>query len=69
MNKCQGLTGLIFGHKFRPRYSLSEPSINLGTMSGVSPTQIEATASLLDASKSKTYEGDICERCGHKVVK
>lgn len=62
--KCQGLAGLLFGHKYKPRYSEGAPSIS--DVQGVGPIGAER---VINASKKRTYERDICERCGHVIEK
>lgn len=74
-DKCLGLFGKIFGHKFRARYSESEsegkyPGDIVGDklylLTGVFA---DDTAKILDSSKSheRVYIRDICDRCG-KVI-
>ena len=64
--KCAGLLGYLLGHKFQPRYSTGSPTIYPKEIGLFSP-QITAMAELLESSKVKTYEGDVCERCGKKL--
>lgn len=52
------------GHKFEGRYSLGSPTLrkaDSGRASEVVP--------IIEASKPKTYERDICIRCGVTVEK
>jgi hypothetical protein len=65
MSKCQGLIGLLQGHKFEPRYSAGSPTcVPNGTVWGES---VRHTIAIIEASKPKTYCYDICVRCGTKV--
>lgn len=60
--KCQGLSGLLFGHRYRPRYSYGQPA--LASLKGGSHW---GAAEVINASKPETYVCDICERCGHII--
>jgi hypothetical protein len=61
MNDCKGLAGLIFGHKFQPRYSTGAP-----TMAEVQvwDQDVDEAIRAIEASKAKTYIHDACVRCG-----
>jgi len=67
--KCSGLAGRLFGHKFRPRYNTSsEPTMLASWGTGfkaqlVMPIDLNELARDLSI-KTQTYAGDICERCG-----
>lgn len=53
------------GHRFKPRFSYGEakaPTLSYTGTAAVSPIDV------LEATKSQTYEGDICTRCGHFIV-
>lgn len=63
MSKCIG-TGLLFGHKFEARYSLG-----LAMDMNTKGTSISEVIRLLDSSRARTYEGDVCTRCGMVVNK
>lgn len=52
------------GHKFEGRYSLGDPIAIRARIA-----EAEALAMVLEASKPKTYERDICVRCGVTVEK
>jgi len=65
MNKCSGIFGAIFGHRYKARYSYGKPMVFDNIKSG----NADGVARILQASKDATYEGDICERCGHKIDK
>ena len=56
---CVGWVGKVFGHRFEARYSLGEPGPLKAE--GCWPDQYER---ILTATKAKTYNGDICVRCG-----
>lgn len=62
MQGCKGLLGLFAGHKYVARYSTGAP-MPLGNFNGP-PSGLVA---ILEASKAKTYHGDVCTRCGHTV--
>jgi hypothetical protein len=48
------------GHKYRPRFDLSEPTVtHCDGWGRLSDVEI-----LLEASKRKTFVRDVCERCG-----
>ena len=57
MKPCMGLAGRIFGHQFEPRYSLSAPITN----ANIKADDLER---VINATKARTYEGDVCVRCG-----
>ena len=59
MTSCKGVIGVIFGHKFQPRYSYGNPTIE-----NVKYVYLQGAIELIDASKSETYICDVCERCG-----
>jgi hypothetical protein len=59
MNKCLGFAGLLFGHKFEPRFSYGAPTIESVEGSG-----LFGVARLIEASKPATYHGEVCVRCG-----
>lgn len=64
--ECQGLFGRWFGHKFKPRYSLSEPTVEI-KINSTTDVDADDAAAMLEASKRKTYHGDVCTRCGNLV--
>ncbi len=55
---CNGLAGLIFGHKFQSRFSYGEPTLASAEGRG------RGISEMIEASKPATYECDVCERCG-----
>ena len=61
MSKCNGLAGVLFGHKYQPRYNTGEPTVTSAKMSRGDPDNL---IDLLDASKPSTYVHDVCTRCG-----
>jgi hypothetical protein len=63
---CKGISGLIFGHKYQPRYSKTIPA-GANVKHGAFEGPIAAYAAMLDGFKNITYAGDVCERCGHVV--
>lgn len=58
-NACRGLAGALFGHKFRARYSIGTP-----TLARIRNCDDIYVAGVVEASKPRTYHGDVCERCG-----
>lgn len=62
--KCQGLSGLLFGHRYRPRYSYGTPT--LAAIKGCPPWR---AAEIIDASRPATYLCDICDRCGDIIYR
>lgn len=62
MDKCKGLLGSVFGHKFVPVITKSAPRY---------PVQVEGNANfaekVIDANREQTYHGVYCTRCG-KVI-
>lgn len=65
MSDVQKCTSWL-GHKFQPRYSLSAASERVldSLADGNSAVAVQA---LLDRFRAKTYECDVCVRCGHVV--
>lgn len=62
MNGCIGLVGMIFGHKFRPRFdSKQEP--NPQFQSHEFEYHGPAAAMIL---RTITYVEDVCQRCGKR---
>ncbi len=59
MKRCIGLTGLLFGHNYSPRYS--EGPIQ---MTKLSADNAHFGLAAIKASKSQIYECDVCIRCG-----
>ena len=66
--KCLGLAGKLAGHNYQPRYSKGAPTLEL-TKLNASAQVLADIAELLEASKTLTYHGDICTRCGDKVFR
>lgn len=65
MSDCNGsLMAVIFGHKFRARYSITPTIVRMDNM----PSPLYAVE-MVEASKQKIYVHDICERCGETVAK
>lgn len=64
MNKCQGIMGAIFGHKFSPRFS--EGPTNMKSARGCDASDI---IKMVKAVKKISYHHDVCERCGVIVEK
>jgi hypothetical protein len=62
MGKCTSW----LGHKFEGRYSQAPSSFRIEDSSGISAEEL---AVLANEYRTKTYERDICVRCGHVVEK
>lgn len=59
---CRGLTGMLFGHDFKPRYDEGPPSqMNANMCSEYFMLEY------MKESKPRTYVCDVCERCGTTV--
>lgn len=63
---CQGLLGRLFGHRYEGRYSEHE-AVPDGVSFQVPPGP--AGERLVEATKTRTrtYHGDVCVRCGDVV--
>jgi hypothetical protein len=59
--ECDGLMGCFFGHKMRPRYS--ETRAFPAWLSRAKSVQLSEPLEFQDVAR--TYEGDVCERCGY----
>jgi len=75
MSDCHGVWGTICGHDFRPRYSIEgheHPDIlswsSFATTYTVSKSDNPELLKTLNPPYKKTYECDVCARCG-KVVR
>ncbi len=56
---CQGLTGLLLGHKYVAQYDTKPPSpIRLGS------GQAYGVAMVMESLTAKTYRCSVCVRCG-----
>lgn len=69
-NRCTGsMMGTLFGHKFKPRFSVTK-KMNLDIQK-MKFQYSESLESAMDAFKdiTKTYCGDVCTRCGKVVNK
>lgn len=62
MSGCRGLAGLIFGHKFTPRFDTG-----MSTMTSVKNCSMYDAAMLIEASSPKSYVYDVCVRCGATI--
>ena len=60
MQECCGMMGMIFGHKFRPRYSTNETDSALGKKITSFRGDVKDELILVE----QKYHGDICVRCG-----
>lgn len=61
MSACKGISGWLFGHDYRARYSRSAPSVSLTRAHVVFADDI---VKVLNSSKASTYHGEVCVRCG-----
>lgn len=59
-NKCCGIMGRIFGHKFRPVITLSATTFN---STGVQ-SKAHVVLEMADKYRNENYHGCICQRCG-----
>lgn len=61
--RCQGLLGLLLGHRYEPRYHLAANSGARfkGTLCA------EEAIRMAEAMKDRMYVGDVCRRCGHRT--
>lgn len=60
-SECKGVTGWLFGHKYRPRHDRQKGPIpnTIDRISGACPEAIDALM-----PTKETYVCDVCERCG-----
>lgn len=65
-DNCKGLAGRIFGHDYSPRYSYSAPTLSNIQTWGLD--YAENAVDMMNASKSKTYHGEVCRRCGRTTL-
>lgn len=59
--KCHGLLGSVFGHSFRPVITKGEPVFRSVEQRGCDLNKI---IELTDKSRSETFHGLYCRRCG-----
>jgi hypothetical protein len=55
------------GHKFEARYSTKNPALLKLLDNAVGALELHPFA--MKAMREEEYEGDICVRCGYKVMK
>lgn len=76
MQKCSGLFGWMFGHKFRARFNEEESEGKWPFKEGTLESQITVasgpsvnSASIINSTKSKSskYVLEVCERCGEII--
>lgn len=60
-NKCSGIIGAIFGHKFVARYDRIPPDLEGGRYS------LYAAERLINLTTQRIYKGDVCTRCGLRI--
>ena len=63
-DSCKGLVGLIFGHKFQPRYNTGAPAASGIKLAEYDAEILELSIRAVEASKPPTYAHDVCVRCG-----
>jgi len=64
-NECAGLFGRLFGHDYQPRFTHGAPTYKVSDSNDVfSMVFSDDVASVITASKPRTYHGDVCRRCG-----
>jgi len=61
VNNCSGIFGKWFGHNYESRFSIGP-----GGFTGMEGS-LHACLTMMEEAKSKTYECDICTRCGSKI--
>lgn len=61
--ECAGILGRILGHKFRPRYSVTEHEIEYESefYRGLAQTSLGRPGII---RQERSYWGEVCERCG-----
>lgn len=78
MNKCVGLWGWLFGHKFQARFNEEESDgkwpFKEGTLESQMTTAVQggydvSVSSIVNSTKShkSSYVLDVCERCGEII--
>jgi hypothetical protein len=74
MNKCKGIFGLLFGHKFEGRYNTEEgegkwPLKEGSIESQITSTNPSAVSEIIESSRNQktTYIKDVCVRCGEVI--
>jgi hypothetical protein len=74
MNKCKGIFGLLFGHKFEGRYNVEKSEGKWPLQEGSIESQITSTNpdsvyAIIESSRDqkKTYVKDVCVRCGEVI--
>lgn len=60
-NKCSGIIGAIFGHKFVARYDRIPPDVEGGRYNSY------AAERLIKSATQRIYKGDVCTRCGIRI--
>lgn len=63
MEKCKSW----FGHKYEPRYSKSAVLMEVTKLAVAACNSTVGATDLMETSRAKTYERDICVRCGHVI--
>lgn len=63
MNKCTGIMGWVFGHRFRPVITSGQP-----TITELERMTVDTAVRIIDASKPEVYHGLYCRRCGSVEV-
>lgn len=71
-NECKGIFGLLFGHRFKARYSTAEKErendYDLKLSNGMFSTDQRAVmVAAYTPLTETTYEHDVCVRCGAVV--
>lgn len=64
-DECKGLTGWLLGHDYRPVFDV-RPNRSLEVKNA--PTA-SAMVRIIEAAADRIYQGHICNRCGHKIIK
>lgn len=63
-----GLAGCFFGHRMRPRYSTATTAPEwMDTLLRRAQGKLTFNAEYYQPNEVRTYEGDVCTRCGYTV--
>ena len=65
-DKCKGVFGWFFGHKYEPRYDYQKGPLP-NTIERIRGAYPEALEELMPVKE--TYIHDVCERCGDVIKK
>lgn len=69
MDKCIGIMGKIFGHKFKARYDSTSIMNPANRRSEYMTLAMGDKGLELLKDETHTYKGDVCTRCGKIINK